>query len=112
MSQDTVVRILRAPSRTDHRVGVVKVATARNDRRRRNARLHKAAKDYNAAIHAAAVVHDEALAEAGATLGTAFDEAAAAYNEALMPLPHEAVSATQTCDTRRPRAAPNLVEGK
>ena len=87
MSQDTVAQLRGAPSLTDQPVGVVKVVTARKDRRRRNARLQKAARDYDAAIYDAGVVHDESLAEAGATLDTAFDDAAAAYNDALWPTP-------------------------
>jgi len=87
MPQGTLAQILVAPSLTGHSVGVVKVVTARKDRRRRGARLQKAARDYNAAIYDAGVVHDESLAEAGATLDTAFDDAAAAYNAALWPTP-------------------------
>ncbi len=85
MSQDTVAQLRGAPGLTDHPVGVAKVVTARKDRRRRNARLRQAARDYDAAIYGAGVVHDESLAEAGATLNTAFDDAAAAYNDALWP---------------------------
>ncbi len=85
MSQDTVARPRGAPSPTDHPVGVVNVVTSRKDRRHRNTRLRKAARDYDAAIYDAAVVHDESLAEAGATLDAAFDDAAAAYTEALSP---------------------------
>jgi len=58
MSQETAARLRGARSRTDQPAGVRKVVIARNDRRRRNARLYKAAKDYNASVNAAAVVHD------------------------------------------------------